>query len=88
MNIKELKQLGKAIVSGKTYTLTFNRNGETITEDLSKEAMNKTMREEIIKLVNSSPTSYQRYKLDMFDLIQESVDVKAPKDIENGLKVS
>lgn len=82
MDIKELKQLGKAIVSGKTYTLTFSRNGETITEDLSKEAMNKTMKEEIIKLVNSGPTSYQRYKLDMFDLIQESVDVRAPKEIE------
>lgn len=82
MNITELKKLGKAIVSGKTYSMTFSRDGETIQEELSSQKMNEVFLDEIIKMVNEGPHSYERHKLDLFDLIQESLDVKVPKEIE------
>ena len=82
MNFTELKALGKALVSGQTYTMQFARGEDIITEELSREAMNKTFVEEIAKLCNEGPNSFERYKLDLFDLIMESVDVKMPKEIE------
>lgn len=82
MDFKQLKELGKAIVSNKTYTLTFSQNDQTITKELDKKAMNEVLKEELFNKMNESYNSFQRYKLDLFDLIQESVDVKMPKEIE------
>ncbi len=81
MDFKELKNLGKALVSGQTYTMQFTKGDEVITEDLNPEVMNKTFVEELIKRCNEGPNSFERYKLDLYDLIMESVNVKLPKEV-------
>lgn len=83
MKKEELIKLAKAIRSNnKEFKLNFSEGGVEQQITLTPEAMNNTLRKELFAMANSSSTNFERYKLDLFDLITESVDVKMPKDIE------
>lgn len=86
MNFEELMKLGKALVSNKTYSLQFSKDGEMVTEVLNKETMGQLFNEEIVKLCNDGPTSFERHKYDLYDLIAEAINVNAPKEITRWLE--
>lgn len=83
MDKEQIKELARTLASGKPYKYTFTKGEETFTEELSTEKMDAVLREDLCKKMNESATSFERYKLDYFDLIQESVDIKSPKQIQN-----
>lgn len=79
MNLKELKKLTKAITSyGKKNSTNFSLQGVV----LSYEAMNETLKEEINSMCQGGYIDYERNKLDLFELIQESVDAILPPELE------
>lgn len=82
MDFKELRELGKAIVSNTKYKINFSVDDKTFEKELDKNAMEEVMREELFNKMNESANSFERYKLDLFDIIQVSVDAKLPMDIE------
>jgi len=82
MEMNEIKNIVKALSeckkNGKTsYTFAL---AEDKTEELSVGAMNETLRKELFELCGTR-TGYERHKLDLFDLIQESIDAKVPAEL-------
>ena len=47
---------------------------EVFTEELSREVMNKTFVEELVKLCNEGPNSFERYKLEYLQIASDCLN--------------
>ena len=82
MEMNELKKIVKALSeckkNGKTSYNFALKDGAS--EDLSVDAMNETLRNELYAKCQTR-NDFERNKYDLFDLIQESIDAKVPADV-------
>lgn len=79
MNLKDLIELARAI-SENRGSMTANFSNETLTLN----AMNQTLREELNALTEGNH-GFERNRYDIFEIIQESVDVQLPVELERHL---
>lgn len=82
MNFENIKGLVKALNTGTDFSFSAkNVSGEDVTQTISKEAIQETLREELLEMCKSKG-QYERHKWDLFDLISETIDKKMPKELD------